>query len=157
MRCQDVERLILNVDELSAGERAEVDSHLAGCGRCSDWREFWKTIHECAASAPPGLPPGLSERVRRAARAELALPLEARAARSGGPGAGVPRLIWAAMGAVAVLSIGFLVPAVQAFIQDQKLTLGASLALGLILQNALTLVFAPVVLKRENRFQGGHP
>ena len=103
----------------------------------------------------PGLPPGLAERVRQAARAELALRSEARSARPDAPGAGVPRLIWTAMGAIALLSVGFLIPAVQAFIQDQKLTAGASLALVLILQNALTLLFAPVVLRRESRFPGG--
>lgn len=72
MRCQDVERLIIDGREPGPEERAKMDAHLARCARCSDLREFWQSVHERAAKIPaPELPSGLSEKVRLAAHAEL--------------------------------------------------------------------------------------
>jgi anti-sigma factor RsiW len=154
MRCQDVERLILEENSLSAEDRAKVDAHLGDCLRCSDWREFWKAVHEQAAEPrTPGLPPGLAERVRQAARDELVLRSERQAAGARPqPGPRVPGFIWAATAAVTFLTLGFLVPAAQVFIEDRKLTLGTAFALTLVLQNTLTLFFAPVVLRHERHF-----
>ena len=79
-----------------------------------------------------------------------------RAVREKAPaGPGVPGFIWAAIGAVTVLTLGFLIPAIHKVIENQKLTFGAVLILVLVLQNTLTLFFAPVVLRRERHFQGG--
>jgi anti-sigma factor RsiW len=157
MRCQDVERLILEDRGLGLEDRAKVDAHLAGCVRCSDWREFWATLRESVPGSPaPELPPRLAERVRQAAHAAIL-------SRSGGGPSraraharpAVPVFIWAAFAAITVLTLGFLMPGVRDFIDNQKLTLGTALVLILILQNTVTLFFAPVVLRRERHFQGG--
>jgi hypothetical protein len=157
MRCQNVERLIIDGREPGPEERAKMDAHLARCARCSDLREFWPSVHERAAKRPaPELPSGLSEKVRLAAHAELVSRLRERADRERAPaGPGVPGLIWAAIGTVTALTLGFLIPAVHEVIENQKLTFGAALVLGLVLQNTLTLFFAPVVLRRERHLQGG--
>ncbi len=157
MRCQDVERLIVEESELGPAERDEMESHLSRCARCSDLRNFKKALHERVAEvAAPELPAGLDARVRKSAHAELI-------ARLGGRVAGarpdvkveVPGLIWAALTVITVLTLSFLIPGVQDLVENQKLTLGTGLVLILILQNALTLFFAPVVLRRERRVQGG--
>lgn len=151
MRCQDVERLILEERILGPEERAKVDAHLADCARCSDWRELWGALRERIPKMPkPELPSGLAERVRLAAHAEILSQSrgEALLARKGTRPA-VPGFIWAAFAAVTVLTLGFFIPGVQDFVENQKLTLGTALVLLLIVQNTLTLLFAPVVLRRE--------
>ena len=151
MRCQNVERLILEERALGPEERAKVDAHLADCARCSDWRELWWALRERVSRMPkPELPSGLAERVRLAAHAEILCRSrgEALLAREGTRPA-VPGFIWAAFAAITVLSLGVFIPGVQDFAENQKLTLGPALALILIVQNALTLFFAPVVLRRE--------
>ena len=154
MRCQDVECLILKGCGLGPEVRAEVDAHLA---RCSDWREFWLALHERVSRMPtPELPSGLAESVRRAAHAELVFRSDKQAARAPAEaGPAVPGFIWAAFAAITILTLGFLIPGVQDFMENQKFTLGTVLVLILILQNTLTLVFAPVVLRRQRHFQGG--
>jgi len=156
MRCQDVERLILDEGTLGPEERAKVDAHLADCARCSEWREFSAGLQERVSKMPrPKLSAGLAEKVRLAAQAELAR-------RSGGDlralvdaRPSVPGFIWAALAAITVLTLAFFIPGVQDFAENQKLTLGTALALVLIAQNTLTLLFAPVVLRRERHSQGG--
>lgn len=158
MRCQDVERLILEEPELGPEERDEMESHLSRCARCSDLRNFKKALHERVAEvAAPELPAGLDERVRKSAHAELIARLGGRRAAGARPDvkAEVPGLIWAALAAITVLTLSFLIPGVQDLVENQKLTLGTGLVLILILQNALTLFFAPVVLRRERNVQGG--
>jgi anti-sigma factor RsiW len=149
--------LIIDGSVSGTEERAKMDAHLERCARCSTLYEFWRSVHESAAKLPaPELPSGLSEKVRQAAHAELGSRLGERAARQKAPaGPGVPGFIWAAIGAVTVLTLGFLIPAVREVVENQKLTPGAALALVLILQNTLTLFFAPVVLRRERHLQGG--
>jgi anti-sigma factor RsiW len=157
MRCQDVERLILEDRGPGLEDRAKVDAHLAECARCSDWREFWRTLRESVTGSPaPELPPSLAERVRQAAHAAIL-------SRSGGGTSraraqarpALPGFIWAAFAAITVLTLGFLMPGVRDFIDNQKLTLGTALVLILILQNTVTLFFAPVALRRGRHLQGG--
>ena len=147
MRCQDAERLILESGGLGPEERSKLDAHLARCTRCLDFREFWRTLQgRVSNTAPAGAPSGLAERVRRAAHAEL---------HSGAAGPAVPGFVWAALAALTILTVGILIPGVQEFVENQKLTVGTGLVLALILQNTLTLFFAPVVLRRGRHLQGG--
>ncbi|OGD22473.1 MAG: hypothetical protein A2W03_02620 [Candidatus Aminicenantes bacterium RBG_16_63_16] len=157
MRCQDAERLILESGGLGPEERSKLDTHLARCARCLDFREFWRALQgRVSFTAPAGAPSGLAERVRRAAHAELHSGLAGEAwwapadARPE-----VPGFVWAALAAITILTLGFLIPGVQDFVENQKLTLGTGLVLVLILQNTLTLFFAPVVLRRRRYLQGG--
>ena len=157
MRCQDVERLILESSGLGPEERSKLDAHLARCARCSDFREFWRALQgRVSDPAPAGAPSGLAERVRRAAHAELRSGPAGEASRApADAGPAVPGFVWAALAAITFLTLGFLIPGVQDFVENQKLTLGTGLVLVLILQNTLTLFFAPVVLRRRRHLQGG--
>jgi hypothetical protein len=134
-----------------------VDAHLAECSRCSDWRNVWEALRMRVSGMPsPELPPGLAGRVRQAAHAEISF-------RPGGQAAlaradtrpAVPGFIWAALAAITVLTLGFFIPGIQDFVENQKLTLGTALVLIIIVQNSLTLFFAPVVLRRERQTRGG--
>jgi hypothetical protein len=48
------------------------------------------------------------------------------------------------------LTLGFLLPGVEKFLQDPRLTFKTALVLIFFLQNALTLFFAPVLLRRRD-------
>jgi anti-sigma factor RsiW len=154
MRCQDVERLIPASRELSSEERAAVEAHLASCARCSSLHEFWPELQAGVRLAgAPQLPSDLAERVRRAGHAEIL----SRLAERPGPSraeerATVPGFIWAAFAAITVLTLAFLLPGLEEFQQSERLTLGTGLGLLLLLQNALTLLFAPVVMRPRRRF-----
>jgi anti-sigma factor RsiW len=153
MRCQDVERLILETRELTPEERAAVEAHQAQCAKCASFGAFWRGLHAGFGKAPgPRLPAELAERIRRAAHAEILLGPGGRAGRARAEARpAVPGFIWAAFAAITVLTLGFLIPEVQDFIENQKLTLGTALVLIILLQNTLTLLFAPVVLRRPRR------
>lgn len=153
MRCQDVERLILEASEreLRREERAEVEQHVAQCAACASFRDFRQDLQNGLRNAvPPTLPAELDERVRLACRAELKARLESAA----GPAtarrsAAVPWPIWAALGVLTVLTLAVLIPGLEEFRQGQKLTAGVALALGILLQNAVALFFAPVLMRRR--------
>jgi anti-sigma factor RsiW len=153
MRCQDVERLILETRELDGRERAAVEAHQAQCSKCASFGAFWQGLHAGFGKAPAAkLPADLAERVRLAAHAKILVRPGGRAARARKETRpAVPGFIWAAFAAITVLTLGFLIPGVQDFVENQKLTLGTALVLILLLQNTLTLLLAPVVLRRPRQ------
>jgi anti-sigma factor RsiW len=159
MRCQDIERLILDADEreLSQEERRSIEQHLDQCAACGSFRDLWEDLQASFQKAPaPGLPSGLEERVRLACHEELSSRLQRRTRRARSTtSAAVPWPIWAALAVLTVLTAVFLVPGIEEFLQNQKATLEAVLVLGLILQNALMLFFAPVIIRRRRVSRAG--
>jgi DNA-directed RNA polymerase specialized sigma24 family protein len=59
-----------------------------------------------------------------------------------------PWPIWAALAVLTGLTLCFLIPGLAGFRQSQKLTLETALVLLVILQNALMLFFAPLLMRR---------
>ncbi len=163
MRCQDFERLILESGdrELSREERRSIECHLIQCASCNSFREFWLGLRVPIQNFPAAdLPPDLDYRVRlschdairtsggKRRRAQPAAPRQI---------APVPWPIWAALSALTVLTLAFVIPGILEFWQNQKLTPGIILVLVLILQNALMLLFVPVIVRRQqwNRLDWG--
>jgi anti-sigma factor RsiW len=153
MRCQDFERLILEVGErkLSPEERLTLEQHLAKCPACAGFKDSWEDLHLFLEKAPaPALPPELEQRVRLACHEELGTrPLRRARPRRATTAVRVPWPIWVALAVLTVLTAAFLVPGVEGFLHDQKFTLEAVLVLGIILQNALMLFFAPIILNKR--------
>lgn len=153
MRCQDIERLILDAGEreLSPEERLALEQHLAQCPACASHRDLWKDLHLSLQKAPsPALSPELEERVRLACHEELNSRLQRQTRRERStPSPPVPWPIWAALAALTVLTAGFLIPGLEEFLQKQSFSLRTVLALILILQNALTLFFVPIIMRRR--------
>jgi anti-sigma factor RsiW len=151
MRCQDIERLILETRELTPAERAAVEAHLAQCAKCAGLADFWRNLHgHLAQAGGPGLPEDLEAGVRLAGHAAVRSLYEDQAVpdrpERREP---VPSFIWLAFTAIVLLTLALFIPGLQGLAENQKMTLGAALALILVLQNALTLLFAPVVLRRQ--------
>lgn len=158
MRCQDFERLILEAGErkLSPEERLASERHLVQCPACAGFRDSWEDLHLSLQKAASPLPPALERKVRLACHEELgAGSLQRARSRRARAGVHVPWPIWVALAVLTALTAAFLVPGVGEFLRDQKFTLEAVLVLGIILQNALMLFFAPVILRRR-RLSGPH-
>jgi len=161
MRCQDIARLMLEASEreLDREERLAVDRHLAQCAACASLRDYWKEVQFSLQNEPvPSLPFALEERVRLACHEELnsKLHLQTRPALRA-PSAPVPWPIWAALAALILLTLAFLIPCIEEFLEKQSFSLRTVLVLVLILQNSLMLFFAPVIMRRRGRARSISP
>jgi anti-sigma factor RsiW len=153
MRCRDFERLIIDSKEreLLREERIALEKHLEGCAACARFRTFWEGFQKAGLRQSPGpeLSSELSEKTRLRCRAELDSPAARPSAReSGARPAAPPWPILAALLVLTGLTVIFLVPGVEAFFKTQKVTVETVLAFFLFLQNAVMLLFTPVLLRR---------
>jgi len=152
MRCQDFERLMLESGErkLIREERLALEEHLETCPDCAAFRSFRGGLqNRLKEAAGPALSVELSDSVRLRCRAQLDSLSLGRASRGFGKRpAAVPWPIWAALLVLTGLTIVFLIPGLEEFRQSQKLTLGTALGLLIILQNALMLFAAPLLMRR---------
>lgn len=151
MRCQDVERLMLEKSERerSLEERRVLEAHLEGCPDCAAFRDFREGLWVAREKAPvPELDADQAENVRLRCHAELAQ-------KSSIPLAGVPWSIWAAFGILTVITLGFFIPQTLDFFSTKEFTPAMVLLLAILLQNAVMLFFAPVVIRRRRIDQNG--
>jgi len=152
MRCQDIERLILEAEEreLSREERLAIDEHLPRCSECASFKDFRKELRLSLQNVPvQRLPSELENRVRLICHSELNSKAlgQLRLSRSR-KSTRVPWMIWASLVVLTFLTIDFLIPRIEEFWQNQKFTLETVLVLILMLQNALMLFFAPIIIRR---------
>jgi hypothetical protein len=152
MRCQDFERLMLESGEreLLREERRALEEHLETCPDCAAFRSFRGGLRSrLREAAGPALSVELSNNVRLRCRAELNSLSRSRAGQDfGRRPAAVPWAVLAALLVLTGLTLVFLIPGLEEFRQSQKLTLGTVLVLLVILQNALMLFFAPLLMRR---------
>lgn len=150
-RCRDVERLVLEGEdrEFSAGEKRSVEEHLRGCARCRGFAADRALVRgELAAVRWPAPPEDLVLRTRRMLR-------EAGTATPAVP----PAWVLAALAAVTIITsiwLAFSLPDIGPDSTLANLPFGALVAIFIIVQNALMLFCAPVVL-RTARARRGEP
>jgi anti-sigma factor RsiW len=136
--------------ELLREERLALDNHLEKCPGCAAFLAFRQDLRSrIREGAGPALSSDLSDRVRLRCLAEL----DSRSRRGVGRDlrrspATVPWPVWAALLVLTGLTLVFLIPGLEQFSRSQKLTLGTALGLLVILQNALALFAAPLLMKR---------
>jgi predicted anti-sigma-YlaC factor YlaD len=141
--CGDIERLMLGSEggDLAPGERALVEEHLRGCAQCRDFAADRDLIREeIAAAGWPVLPDELDRRTRRILRQGEPSP---RAAA-------VPAWLLVAVAVVTIVTGIWLAASLADVTPDMTLAdlpLAGLAAVFIIIQNALTLLFAPVVLR----------
>jgi hypothetical protein len=133
LSCRDVERLII------AGE--DVEDHLRGCGRCRAFAADRNVIRdEIAAVRWPAPPDGLVRRTRR-------LLVEPRRDASPAP---LPAWVLVAMAVTAIVTglwLTFSLADVRPEMTLADLPIAGLAAVFVIIQNALMLFFAPVLLR----------
>jgi len=142
LRCRDVERLMLEGEDraLPAGERGLVEEHLRACAQCRGFASDRALVRaELAGVRWPAPPEELVLRTRRMLReAGMAAP------------PAVPAWILVALAAVTIITSIWLaaaLPDITPEISLADLPFGGLVAIFIIVQNALMLFCAPVVLR----------
>ena len=152
MRCKDVERLILEVSErsLEEEERIIIEEHTQLCPACASFRESLGEIRSALNNIPaPPLPQDMEERTRMRCYAEMRSQRDISTSRS--PltrAAQIPGLIWGALIFLTVITVIIVVPQARDLRIDQSMSFADIAALSLILQNAVMLILAPLVLRK---------
>jgi predicted anti-sigma-YlaC factor YlaD len=148
--CPDIERLMLEGEdrELARAERSLVDDHLGGCEGCRAFSADRLEIRaEAAALRWPEPPDALLRKTRR---------LLLGSAPDARPAA-LPAWVLVAMALVAVATGLWLAVSLAGVTPDMTLAdlpAAGLAAVLIIIQNALTLLFAPVVLRTVRARRG---
>lgn len=141
--CRAIERLIVAREdgELLAAERGLVEDHLRGCERCRAFAADQDVVRREIASMPwPVLPAELDRRTRRALRQNG--PEAAPAA--------IPAWVMVALAVVTIVTGIWLAVSLADVTPETTLAdlpVAGLAAVLIIVQNALMLFFAPVVLR----------
>jgi len=140
--CRDIERLFIGAEDRDLPEDLKrlVEDHLRGCGRCRGFAADRTAIREgIAAVRWPAPPEALVRRTRRM----MAGGREGRAAA-------VPAWVIAALAVTAVVTGLWLAVSLADVTPDMALAdlpVAGLAAVIVIIQNAITLLLAPVVLR----------
>jgi hypothetical protein len=148
--CRDIERLILEDEDqdLNAGLAPLVEDHLHGCGRCRAFAADRAVIRkEAGALRWPAPSDRLIRETRRAALEAEPRPWTA----------GLPAWVLVAMAAMTVLTGIWLALSLADVTPEMTMAeapIGALAAIFVVIQNALVLIFAPVLLRKVRARRG---
>lgn len=143
LSCRDVELLTLAGEdrELTAGERGLIEDHLRGCARCRVFAADRRALREQSAALRwPSPPDALLRRTRR-------LVLEKAAGRP----AQLPAWVLVALAVAAIATGLWLTVSLSGVTPEMTLAdlpVAGLAAVIIIVQNALMLLFAPVLLRK---------
>jgi len=151
LRCRDIERLMLEGEdrEYSAGEKRFVEEHLRGCVRCRGFAEYRVFIREELAGVRWPTPPEklvlkTSRMLHDAGTSTIAV---------------LPAWVLVALAAVTIITsicLAIALPDINPDTTLADLPFAGRTAILIIVQNALMLLCAPVVL-RTARARRGEP
>ncbi len=153
MRCKDIERLIIDSSDkdLSQEELGAIEKHVAHCALCARFQDDLEKIRMGVKTMPqPVLPPGLAQKTRLRCQAEISQqPAAASKIAKLIPSDPVPKYVWAALLPLILLTVFVLAPTLKEIRLDQTLTFTSAAALTIIIQNAVMLLFAPILIRRR--------
>ncbi len=153
MRCKDIERLIIDSSDkdLSLEELSTIEKHIAHCALCACFRDDLEKIRMGVKTIPqPVLPPGLAQKTRLRCQAEMNRgPAAASKIAKLIPSDPIPKYVWAALLPLILLTVFVLAPTLKEIRLDQTLTFTSAAALTIIIQNAVMLLFAPILIRRR--------
>jgi anti-sigma factor RsiW len=159
MRCRDIRHLVIDDagQDLAPEVRQGMEKHLDRCERCARFRESMEAVSQGVKDLPRPLPSdSVDNEVRTllqdadASRRYPAAPLPSR-----WDSISIPRLIWAAIPVLVVLTALLMATGLQDILDETGSFLGATFV-ALLLQNAVMLVFAPILIKALRR-KTSHP
>ncbi len=153
MRCKDIERLIIDSSDkdLSLEELSTIEKHIAHCALCTRFQDELEKIRMGVKKIPqPILPPGLAQKTRLRCQAEISqLPAAATKIAKLIPSDPIPKYVWAVLLPLILLTVFVLASALKEIRLDQTLTFASAAALTIIIQNAVMLLFAPILIRRR--------
>ncbi|MBN2199439.1 MAG: hypothetical protein JW747_06260 [Candidatus Aminicenantes bacterium] len=150
MRCRDCESHLTDGREAVLGEslKRELAAHLEKCPACRALRDDLKRLRASAPGlAAPPLPAALERRVRAFCHDEIGKLERQTEERRKRPA--LPAFFWPAFGALVALTAATILPGLKDLFLDGEWTSRTTLALVFVVQNVLTLLFAPVILLRR--------
>ena len=152
MRCQDIERLIIDYSERNLGqdELRAIEQHLAQCSECTCFEKDFKNIRISLQKMSPLTPPDeLERRIRDMCQDELSSRLAAeKQLVSHTHPSPVPWIIWVALVSLIVLTAFLLVSLFKNTGLNQPLSFEGAFVLAVMLQNAVMLFFAPLIIRK---------
>ncbi len=153
MRCKDIERLIIDSsdEDLSSEELSAIEKHIVHCALCARFRDDLEKIRMGVKTMPqPVLPPDLAQKTRLRCQAEISRrPAAASKIARLIPSDPIPKYVWAALLPLILLTVFVLAPALKEIRLDQTLTFASVVAFTIIIQNAVMLLFAPILIRRH--------
>jgi len=153
MRCKDIERLIIDSsdEDLSLEELGTIEKHVAHCALCARFRDELEKIRMGVKTIPqPILLPDLAQKTRLKCQAEISQqPATATKIAKLIPSDPIPKYVWAALLPLILLTVFVLAPTLKGVRLDQTLTFASAAALTIIIQNAVMLLFAPILIRRR--------
>lgn len=152
MRCKDIERLIIDSSErdLNQGELSAMKQHFTQCAECVCFQKDFKNMRISLKKMSTLIPPDeLERRTRVLCQDELnsRLASEKQLVSQTRPSP-VPWLIWAALVSLIVLTAFLLVSLFKNIGLNQPLSFESAFVLAVMLQNAVMLFFAPVIIRK---------
>jgi len=153
MRCKDIERLIIASwdEDLSSEELKAIEQHVSLCSHCARLREELGKIRTGIKAMPtPGLSPDLVENTRLRCYAEMKKQQEAARERNSSRthSRPIPVYVWATLFVLTLLTMVIILPVIREIRFDQALSFKAAAVLTLIIQNAVMLFFAPILIRK---------
>ena len=153
MRCKDIERLIIDSSDkdLSQEELSAIEKHVARCALCARFQDDLEKIRMGVKTMPqPVLPPDLAQKTRLRCQAEISRrPAAATKTAKLIPFDPIPKYVWAVLLPLILLTVFVLAPTLKEIRLDQTLTFASAAALTIIIQNAVMLLFAPILIRRR--------
>jgi hypothetical protein len=153
MRCKDIERLIVDSsdEDLSLEELSAIEEHVAHCALCARFQDDLEKIRKGVKAMPqPVLPPDLAQKTRVRCHAEISRrPAAASKIARLIPTDPIPKYVWATLLPLIIFTVLIIVPELTEIRWDQSLTFTSVVALSVIIQNALMLLFAPILIRRR--------
>lgn len=155
MQCQDIELLIIASSErpLNQEELKRLEQHLTQCRSCASFQADWIRIRQSIKIIPvPPLSSGLDNRTRQLCQETLKTQTWGkRISASRFFIRSLPKGIIAALISAAFLTVTALILFFTKFSTLELQAFKTAVILTLLLQNAVMLIFAPIIIDRSRR------
>jgi len=152
MKCSEMERLIIESSSVSSDEETknEMERHMKDCVRCARLEEDMAGIRAALlGQSGPELPQDLDEKTRQLCLATLASSQVNREISDGKAWLeSIPLSIKVAFISLIVLTAVCSLPLLRQLMLEESLSVAAIIMLSMIVQNAVMLIFSPLLLRR---------
>ena len=152
MKCKHIERLMIERSEGDFNEKELIllEEHVSRCSGCASLRDDLEKIRNDLKKLEVPLPS--EELIRQTqlvcqSQMKKQQTIHAKATRDV-QYKPIPTLIWAAIGILFFLTIILMVPLIKGLTSDLPLTFQTAILFVIMLQNAVTLCFAPILFRK---------
>lgn len=152
MKCKDIEGLLIESSgkKLDKRQFVEIERHAGHCARCARFKEDLENIRSVLGHMPrPTLPEDLDNKTYQMCKAEMAsFKVEGKVFGSKAWFKSIPAFMKVAFICLIVLTAVWAILLFKDFSLGESLSAPTIVILFLIIQNALMLLFAPLLLRR---------